>query len=335
MACATRLALTLDGQDFTVSCHDASAPRTLAALTALLPLPLQLHTPKIAGNHIYWHAPLVADAEAPVDVLATPPGALVYWPVRQMLKIVYAPLQDQPAAVTVLGTLDGPVTPLAELAARLRSQQGRRVFSGTLSVLPGTGLPGTGLPGTGLIGAGLTAPSSGLPGDLPSDLPCDLVADCRTLWHLCPADLLGLTASRALMHPAGPVFVAESECRILHETLWRIRADMAALDEQTTRILAALSLNRTAGRIRDFCQLTGSAGLLFRLEQVLADSMLPLTPALDLSIATAGRLAAWLDLLIPWNDINQAFRAALDSAADAAPDSDADPATDSPAPPTH
>ena len=226
MSDETRLALTVDGHDFTLSCPEAGAPRTLAALTALLPLPLQLHTPKITADHVYWHAPLVADPEDPVDVETTLPGSLVYWPVRQMLKIAYAPQHNQQAEVTVLGQLDGPVAPLADLAARLRQQQGRRVFSGTLSVLSGRSQP---------------AP--------PVTLPPDLVADCKALWQHCPADLRDLTASRAPMHPAGPVFLAESECRVLHETLWRIRADMPLLGEQTTRILAALSLNRTGGEI--------------------------------------------------------------------------------------
>ena len=62
-----RLRLTVLEQSFELACDPVRAPRTLARLAGHLPLPLQLHTPKIAGNHIYWHAPFIA----PVPVVLT------------------------------------------------------------------------------------------------------------------------------------------------------------------------------------------------------------------------------------------------------------------------
>lgn len=114
-----KLTLSVDGEDFSITCND-TAPRTLAALGRILPFGLQLHTPKIAGAHIYWHAPMVEEVEGGIAVLDAPPGAFIYWPVRQFLEITYAPLQAETAAVTVLGQLDGPVERIAELAQRLR-----------------------------------------------------------------------------------------------------------------------------------------------------------------------------------------------------------------------
>lgn len=289
MTSPVRLLLTVAGQEFTLTCNDM-APRTLSALLPLLPLPIQLHTPKIAGSHIYWHAPLIEDVEGAVAVLDAPPGAFIYWPVRQFLEITYAPLQAETAAVTVLGQVEGPVSRVADLAADLRNGQGRKVFAGQLSMIDG------------VAGAAATSP-----------LPADLVADCRAIWFDCPADILGLTKSRALMHPAGPVFMAESEGRTLHETLWRVREEAATLGEPVARIVAGLAINRAAGRIRDFCHLTETPALLVRVEQAIQDASLPFGPALDLAIATSGRIAAWMDLLIPWNDVNEAFRLALDA----------------------
>src|SRR6056297_3078356 len=99
---------------------DGDTPRTLAALSAVLPLQLQLHTPKIAGNHIFWHVPFVEDAEGGVEVLSAPPGALIYWPVRQFMEITFAPLQAETASVSILGRIDAPVSRIADLAERLR-----------------------------------------------------------------------------------------------------------------------------------------------------------------------------------------------------------------------
>ncbi len=289
-----KLRMTVDGEDFAITCNDG-APRTQAALRRILPLALQLHTPKIAGAHIYWHAPLVEDVEGGIDVLAAPPGAFIYWPVRQFLEITYAPLQAETASVTVLGQLDGPVDRVAALAERLREGQGRRLLAGTLTRAD--------------------AAAAADPAPAPATrLPPALLADCAALWRACPEEIGALRRSRALMHPVGPVLTAESEARTLHETLWRVRSDVPAIGDGPARLLAATALDRTAGRLRDFCHLEQVPDVLFRLADAMGDAALPLADVLTLSITTSGRIAAWLDLTIPWNDLNEAFRAALDEA---------------------
>lgn len=49
-----------------------NAERTRSAMLRSLPQALQLHTPKIAGSHIYWHAPFVEDVEGATHVLDAP-----------------------------------------------------------------------------------------------------------------------------------------------------------------------------------------------------------------------------------------------------------------------
>lgn len=287
-----RLRLTIQDQSFDITADPARAPRTLARLAAHLPMPLQLHTPKIAGSHIYWHAPFVEEPEGGVDVLSARPGAFIYWPVRQFLEITFAPLQAETASVTVLGHLDGPVDRVTDLATRLREQQGMRLFDGTLAITdPGQVQP---------------APLPPAPG-----LPAALVAASAGLWQGCPADIAALRNSRAIMHPAGPVFMAESEARVLHETLWWLRERLGRDAEPQLRYAGALAANKAATRLRDFCHLTQSAEALFLLEAAFADPAAPLPPLVDLGIITAGRIAAWLDLQIPWNPMNEAFRNAL------------------------
>lgn len=265
------------------------AERTRRALLSALPMRLQLHTPKIAGSHIYWHAPFVEDVEGATHVLAATAGAFIYWPVRQFLEITFAPLQAENAEITVLGHLDAPMEGIAALAATLKRDQGRRILAGTLDRADGRA----------------PAPS------VPSPLPPDLVAARKALWAACPADIGNVTTSRAIMHPAGPVFTAESEARVLHELLWWIRAARRK-DEAVRRQTAALALNKTATRLRDFCHMEETPALLFRLEAAMGEDGYPFDALIDEAILVAGRVGAWLDLLIPWNDLNQAFRAALD-----------------------
>jgi hypothetical protein len=284
-----RLVFSAEGASWPIRLN-GDAPRTRRSLLACLPMRLQLHTPKIAGSHIYWHAPFVEDAEGATDVLEAQAGAFVYWPVRQFLEITFAPLQAETAQITVLGHLDAPVEGIADLAAVLKREQGRRIIEGTLS----------------LAEAGEAAePASASP------LPADIVAARKAMWAHMPEDIAGLTASRAIMHPVGPVFTAEAEARVLHEFLWWLRTELRHRDEAFVRQAAALAINKAATRLRDFCHLRETPALLFRLEQAMGEAS-PAGPLIDESILVAGRIGAWLDLLIPWNDLNQAFRKALD-----------------------
>lgn len=286
------LVFEAEGRHWPVVCDPAGAPRTSAALAACLPMPLQLHTPKIAGSHVYWHAPFVEAAEGAIDVLAAPPGAFIYWPTRQFLELVFAPLQAETAEITVLGHITSGLDELVALGAALRRDHGRRRFEGRL----------------------VAEGSAAAPRPVDPTLPVDLVDRRRALWAAAPAEIGDLVASRAVMHPAGPLFMAESELRCLHETLWWIRTRVGDDGEEPSRHAAALAGERTGGRIRDFCHLVESGRLLLDLAAAFQRRDVAFAPLLDEAILIAGRLGAWLDLEIPWFDVNEAMRAAFDGA---------------------
>lgn len=287
------LLFSTEGQSWPIQLT-GDAERTRDALARCLPLDLQLHTPKIAGSHIYWHAPFVEDVEGATHVLDAPAGAFIYWPVRQFLEITFAPLQAENAEVTVLGKLDAPIEGITALAASLKRDQGRRILSGHLTAADG-----------GALAQQSNSPSSSSP------LPADILSARAALWAACPGDIARVTRSRAIMHPAGPVFAAEGEARVLHEFLWWLRAARKTRDDAVLRAAAALALNKTATRLRDFCHMDETPALLFQLEGLM-DETLDFGALVDEAIIIAGRIGAWLDLLIPWNDLNQAFRTALD-----------------------
>lgn len=283
-----KLLFETEGESWTITLDEARAPHTAAALLQSMPLALQLHTPKIAGNHIYWHAPFIADGEGGTDVLNAPPGAFIYWPVRQFLEITYAPLQAETATVTVLGQLDGPIHGIERLALRLREQQGQRLFAGGLSQMG-------------------NAPRQS---EVHSGVPAALRAAREKLWSACPVDVAEAVTSRGIMHPAGPVFVADGETRALHETLWWIRERRGFENAEMRRFAARMMLGRVAGRLKDFCHFTSSAALLGELERAIGMQPEIFEPLLDEAILCTGRLSAWIDLMIPWNAVNEGFRAA-------------------------
>jgi hypothetical protein len=283
-----KLQFSADGQSWPIKLT-GDARRTRDAVLRNLPLDLQLHTPKIAGSHIYWHAPFVEDVEGSTHVLDAPAGAFLYWPVRQFLEITFAPLQAENAQVTLLGVLDAPVQGIAALAAQLKMDQGRRTIAGRLSLIEGE-------------------TSSPLPA---SEVPTEILAARAELWKACPADISALVDSRAIMHPVGPVFAAEGEARVAHELLWWARAQIGRQDESVLRHTSAMVLNKCATRLRDFCHMSETPDLLFKLEQGMTESY-PFNQLIDEAIIVAGRVGAWIDLLIPWNDLNEAFKKAID-----------------------
>lgn len=287
-----RLLFEADGVSCPVIC-DGNTPRTHAALASVLPLALQLHTPKIAGSHIFWHVPFIEDVEGGVDVLSAPPGALIYWPVRQFMEITFAPLQAETASVSVLGQIDAPVSRIAALGERLRLGAGGRMFSGQLSRLDG-------------------GPSAPAPAPVPApDVPASLHGARLALWRDCPAELRALTRSRAILHPVGPLMQADAEARVLHEILWEVRSRRGLQADDTRRAIASMALDRTGVRLRDFCHLPGCAATLHAARDAVEDTAVRFDAALTEAILIAGRLAAWIDLLIPWNAMNEAARRAL------------------------
>lgn len=284
------LTFTAEGRTWPIRLS-GQAVRTRAALLASLPLRLQLHTPKIAGSHIYWHAPFVEDVEGATHVLDAQAGAFIYWPVRQFLEITFAPLQAENAQITVLGQLDAPVDGIAELAQTLKLEQGHRIIEGTLALAEGE------------IVEPVAAPVS--------DLCEEMVSQRKALWAAMPGDIARLKASRAIMHPAGPIFAAEAEARVLHELLWWVRTRLGQQDEVILRQTMAITLDKAATRLRDFCHMDETPTLLFALRDA-ASTAVPLPALVDEAILASGRIGAWIDLLIPWNDVNKAFCAAYD-----------------------
>lgn len=287
------LILDIDDEHFLLRCDPAAAPQTLARLQASLPQRIDLHGPKIAGSHIYWGAPFVVELEAAQDVMSLPDGAFFFWPERQMMEVAYASLQAETASVTLLGRCESDLSALARIGRRIAENPGvHPVFATLRAAKPIAAVPAAPVP------AGL-AP---------------LRARRAALWAECPAEIGTLLASRAIMHPAGPLFFAESEARSLHELLWWQFRAFRADRTPAWRTAAALAVAKAAARLGGFCHLTEAAATLDLAVEALRNPGLPAAPVFEETILIAGRLANWLDLHVPWHAINEAMRAALEAA---------------------
>jgi hypothetical protein len=283
------LILDIEGQEFPLRCDPTGAPLTVAKLAASLPMNIDLHCPKIAGSHIYWGAPFVAPLESTQDVMRLPDGAFFFWPERQILEVAYAPLQAETASVTLLGRCEGDLSVLSAIGRRVSEEQGVLPIYATLrAAAPQV--------------AALPAPA----------VTARLRAARDALWAECPAEIETMLASRAIMHPVGPLVFALVEARGLHEILWwqyMAHRDGKAGDWAAA---AALSTGKAATRLRDFCHLRDSAAALFLAAEELTLRSAAVEALFEEAILIAGRLANWLDFLTPWHTMNEAVRAVLD-----------------------
>lgn len=292
-----KLLFEIDDSVWPILCDELAAPNTLAALATILPLPVRLQTPKIAGAHIYWQAPLLRDLEAGADIMSLAPGAFLYWPERQFLEILFAPLQQETASVTALGTLEdsGRVAEVARLGDRVRETAGVRPMTGVLRLAEGQDLP---------------APVA----EVPRVSELAALHICRNeIWQAPPPELADLIADRGILHPAGPVLFAESEARGLHELLWWMRRDGSDVVLQGA---APVAIDKAAARLGGFCHLASCAEVLTGISDLLRSGKVPAADVIDETILYLGGLSAWLDTAIPWNAVNEAFRTATEPQKD-------------------
>ncbi len=285
------------GQRYTIALDHAGAPNTLAQLQEHLPVRIDLHCAKIAGRHIFWHAPFIAELERGQDVLSVPPGTLLYWPERQFLELTYGPLQEEAAQITVLGRLTGPIDWLIDLGEELRREQGSRIFWAELEYANGD-----------------------MPVEAPLEPTCGdarlaaLYAARVAVWASEPDSVKELLDRRGILQPYGPLAMAEGEFRKLQELLWRYLSQHASgFTQSNIATASAFLVDAFRSRIVGLCGMHACADILDQSTALLCERPDLVEPTLKELVLYAGRMAGWLDLHIPWNQLNSIMVQTRDS----------------------
>ena len=281
-------------ESFEIVLHPDRAPQTAAALLANLPMQTYLHSAKVAGHHFLWHAPFVLPPEATSDVMAAPPGSFMYWPQRQFLEIVYAPLQPESAAVTWLGQVTGDIDRLKRLGAEVARRHGRAGVRALLSSRDPSRAGGAEAP----VPAGLEA----------------LVAARHEIWRQEPEEVLALSRRTGLMMPTGPLIMGEGDARKLQEGLWFVRKRLVdgTFDEARAADVAAVLIESALSVLDGLCGLHQAGAVLRQVQGLFQDPPCPMLRLVDETILYVGRLAAWLDTHMVWNDWTQTYHGVPD-----------------------
>jgi hypothetical protein len=287
------LQFRLNGPSHLIQLQPERAPKTISALVDSLPARIDIHCAKIAGKHIFWHAPFVAELEGSHDIMTLPAGTFVYWPERQFLELIYGDLQAEKAQVNVLGHLLGEISWLQTFGRTLIECHGRRIVWADLAASEEAKA----------LGAHDTP-------EIPAAL--QFLRDARiAAWAGVPGDVKRLLSKRGDVLPFGPLAMAESELRKLHELLWRVHTGKYGLEASESVRLIEFLLQACVDRVEGFCGMTETGALLCRAASTMRNAKDLARPALLELVLYTGRMAAWLDLHICWNDANECTLAAL------------------------
>lgn len=302
------LHFTFEGHRHEIALNGAGAPATIAQLLEHVPARIDLHCAKIAGRHILWHAPFIATLEKGQDVVTVPPGTFLYWPERQFLELTYGELQAESAQITVLGRLTGDIQWLSTLGERLRREQGHRILWARLEAANSVDIAAN----------TETRPSPPANPDCTADDA--LIADARfqilqaarlSAWESEPDTVQQLVARRGILLPFGPLAMAEGEFRKLQELLWRYTVPTTNPYSDAFRAEAsAFLVEAFITRIVGLCGMEACHDILAGAAALLREHPRHCNRILSELILYSGRMAAWLDLYIPWNDLNDSVLAA-------------------------
>jgi hypothetical protein len=316
------LILEAEGESITIALDTESSPRILLAVLDRLPMTIDLHCAKLAGDQVLWPTTVVMPLEGTRSINALPDAPFIYYPDRQFLEIIYAPIQDEEADVVCLGEASGHVDALHRLGEKVQADQGHRIIHGRLSV-GGEG---------GWVDGFRKRAHAMAPDPRYVDRPgVDAIGHfgrsvreaAEAMADAPPAEIMTMMRRRGIMLPAGPLLNAQGEARKLHEGLWSLRTRAAEAGDRPLHSAiavddfvadAAAVLLRTAeDKLANFYGLHEAGAFAGKIaghfEAISEDAR----TVLDEVIVWVGRLDGWLDACIPWQAVNTAVERASDS----------------------
>lgn len=288
----TTLIFSVEGNDHEIALIDDSASETLKQLRAWAPADIDIHCAKIAGCHVYWPCPILARLEHGTDIHTLPPGAVLYYPDRQYLEIIYDALQAETAAVTLVGMLKGDVGWLREFATRQRREAGAKTFTARLRMSDG----------------GASQPEAITDGP-PAWLRVQQAR--RAVWSAEPAEVKMLLARSGHNIPFGPMATADGYFRFVQECVWQVWNQPERYDSRQKQAIAVNALELGIARIGHYCHLGDSESFLKDAIVCVERPSAPLQDIFREIIFYCSRMSNWIDLHIPWFAANELAKRTL------------------------
>ena len=259
-----------------IDLFEKEAPASLRAISTLLPLEIDLHYAKIAGQEVYGMVPLILPLENRKKVGDLDAGTVAYFPDRQMFCIYHGEVQPEDAMVTVLGKLR-PDPGLFEVLESVKTNASVHLYLSDSKDFNPKKSQVFNLPGEGW----------------------------ESFWENPIDEIVDLTMRKGQTMPSGPIISACGDALKLTGVLWEIRRlliEEGHFDGKTFRAVTGhfqdviggwYGLRKSASAINAYTRSVCSGkNRLANLEEMILFS---------------GKLHMWIDSLIPWEMINELF----------------------------
>lgn len=133
----------------------------------------------------------------------------------------------------------------------------------------------------------------------------------QDIWYSMPSEISRLTSKRGFLLPAAAIIYSEGETRNLHELLWILhcaaherRISLSSLKDFTSALLSHYHK-----KLDGWYDLKNLAAALKKSQDIMnhiknREEYLSVLKELMLYV---GRINMWIDLLIPWHEVNKIF----------------------------
>jgi len=268
--------IQVDNHSSVIDIFEDHAPITVGAISRLLPLKIDLHYAKIAGQEVYGMIPLILPLENKKIVGNFESGTVAYYPDMQMFCLFHWKVQPEDAFASVIGKLR-PDPILFEILESVKFRSSVNLFLSDSDVF----------------------------------CPCYekkfqlLGSNWDHFWEKPINEIAELTKRTGQSMPSGPIILSWGSVISLRGFLWKIyqlfskkgyfdEESFLAISEHAQEVLDGwYGLKETANAIKIFSESICSG------KQRLTD--------LEEMILFAGRLNMWIDSMIPWEEVNEVF----------------------------
>ena len=141
----------------------------------------------------------------------------------------------------------------------------------------------------------------------------ELLRKARELvWSKMPEEIRSILSKRGLLLPAGIILYAESDTRNFHEILWEIynRVSKGKVKGSELKFMLLTLLDYYERKMSGWYHLNEIASVLANARKIIenATTLEEYIEVVRELMLYIGRISMWLDLLIPWYEINEVIK---------------------------
>jgi len=271
-----RIDLKLNDKTAFFELFEEEAPITSKRLLDILPVKMDIHYAKFAGQEVFGVVPMMAPIEGGKSLKEIDRGCVAFYPDRAFFCIYYGDLQDEEVSITVIGQLYADDDFIAEME-KCRYRQG--------DVME------------------IWDPDS----DKTEFTEHKFLIDTKLGWDKLPEDIKGVYMKRGIALPGGPIINSDGESRKLADLIYTLYTSVRN-GESYDLAFAGKLLDYYAFKIGGWCGMTDCADDIIKYKDLLLAPDADLETILVDFIYYVNKMSMWIDLLIPWEDITDLMR---------------------------